>query len=380
MQDSSRSIWLRRGDPTDLSSFSRGNCWEVELSAIGNAAARETFLAATPHMAAIWSDLFESMVAPGPELRWLDNGPGVGRDARIAYSSLLGRYMARAYLTECEGVRVLLPLDEAKRRLEGTTYEIKKDPPGTGLEADWIGLDNEGLTIVEAKGSYHNGARVWSGPHGQPQVLKTAIDQAERTAVFERFTGKRLPAKRWAIATRWGTQRNGRFPTLLAWDPEEQGLTETDYRDLSRIFLRADVDDVLTGMGHQPVAEIPDDIGPSMPSPEVQIRVGSETLETGLAAAIGPFGVQPIRDVNDVAQLEGIREVNANVAVASLSGGYIANVLSANDLVRPGQYYELAPNLELSAIPRSQRIATRAGLTVAWPTAGEEVTLLTSRQ
>ena len=60
------------------------------MSVIGNAAARETLVTATPHMAAIWTDLFQSLIVPGSELRWRGAGPGVGRDARIAYSSLLG--------------------------------------------------------------------------------------------------------------------------------------------------------------------------------------------------------------------------------------------------------------------------------------------------
>ena len=46
-------------------------------------------------------------------LCWRGNGLGIGRDARSAYSGLLGRYMARAHLTEHEGVHVLVPLDEA---------------------------------------------------------------------------------------------------------------------------------------------------------------------------------------------------------------------------------------------------------------------------
>ena len=105
-------------------------------------------------MAAIWVDLFKSMIMPGRDLRWSGEGPGIGRDARIAYSSLLGRYMARAYLVEYERVSVLVPLDVAKRRLKGSCYSIEKDPPGRGLEADWIGLDDHGLVIVEAKGTY----------------------------------------------------------------------------------------------------------------------------------------------------------------------------------------------------------------------------------
>ncbi len=135
------------------------------------------------------------MITPDPRLRWFGNGPGIGRDARIAYSSLLGRYMARAYLTEHEGVRVLVPLDVAKRRLEQTAYVIKKDPPSRGLEADWIGIDNHGLVIVEAKGTFNNGIKPWRGPYSRPQILQTAIDQAERTAVFDSRCGRKLPAK-----------------------------------------------------------------------------------------------------------------------------------------------------------------------------------------
>ena len=279
MRAGSRSIWLRRGDLSNSGCFARGNSWKFELSLIGHAAARETFINETPHMAAIWSDLFKSIVVAQEDLQWRDNGPGVGRDARIAYSSLLGRYMARAYLTEREGVQVLVPLDVAKRRLQATWYEIRKDPSGPGLEADWVGLDSAGLVIVEAKGSYHNGSRVWSGPYGRPQILKTAIDQVEKTAIFDRRTGKRLPAKRWAIATRWGTQRSRRHTTLLASDPEEGTLPETDYREISGFFRRADLDGVLTGMGHQGVAA-----GLDTRVPEVQISVGGQILEPGLAA------------------------------------------------------------------------------------------------
>ena len=133
----SRLIWLRRGDPSNPNP--PGVWCDLALSVIGNAAARETFVTATSHMAAIWTDLFQSMITQDPEFRWRGEGPGIGRDARIAYSSLLGRYMARAYLTEHEGVRVLVPLDKAKRQLKETPYVIEKDPPGRGLEADWIG-------------------------------------------------------------------------------------------------------------------------------------------------------------------------------------------------------------------------------------------------
>lgn len=167
-------IWLRRGSPSNP--VVAGKLHSFKLSAIGNAAARETFVTATSHMAAIWTDLFHSLMAPNSQyLCWRENGPGIGRDARIAYSGLLGRYMARAYLTEHENVRVLVPLDVAKRCLRGTPYEIRKDPVSRGLEADWIGLDDSGLVIVEAKGTYNAGIYNWYGPYSEPQILQSAI-------------------------------------------------------------------------------------------------------------------------------------------------------------------------------------------------------------
>lgn len=104
----------------------------MQLTEIGHAAASETFVTHSPHMAAIWTDLFESMIVRGRDLSWIHNGPGLARDARVAYSSLLGRYIVRAHLTAHWGVRVLVPLDGAKRRLHGTRYSIEKDPPLAG--------------------------------------------------------------------------------------------------------------------------------------------------------------------------------------------------------------------------------------------------------
>ena len=97
-------------------------------------------------MVAIWTDLFDRLLLPNcSDLRRCGNGPGIGRDAYTAYSGLLDRYMARAYLTEHEASRILVPLATAKRCLEGTPYVIKKDPPNQCHEADRIGLDDSGL-------------------------------------------------------------------------------------------------------------------------------------------------------------------------------------------------------------------------------------------
>ena len=364
-----KTIWLRRGDPSNP--VVPGAQYSMMLSEIGNAAARETLVTATSHMAAIWTDLFDDLILPNsPSLRWRGDGPGIGRDARIAYSSLLGRYMARAYLTEREGVRVLVPLDEAKRRFKGTRYVIEKDPLGRGLEADWIGLDDYGLVIVEAKGTFDSGIKTWRGPRSEPQILRTAVEQVERTAVF-RYPRRKLPAKRWAIASRWGTEENRREPTLLAWvawDSEEEQLDEDDYQELYHILHSTDVDGVLGGMGHPGSAQALDVAEQPIYRPEFpQLRIGDQWLEPGFAAMVGPFGVHPLRTREDRSLLLQLRDLNLNYAVASLSHSYISE---GHRAVSEDSTKQLVLKGHRAAL---ERFPSRLGLTVVWPSADEDV-------
>lgn len=361
----SRSVWLRRIDPTAIPPSAPA--WQkLALTAIGNAAARETFMTATPHMASIWTDLFHSILAPSQQLRWKDDGPGLGRDAKSAYSSLLGRYTARAYLTAFEGVRVMVPLDLAKRWLHGTSFEIRKDPSGKGLEADWVGLDAHGLVIVEAKGSHDKAVRAWRGPSGIPSVLQSAIGQTERTAVFVRASNRKLPSKRWAIASRWGTQENGRDPTLIAWDPEDGKLDEEDYKSLARVFLQADMQAVAAGMGYTGEVGafgIVGDFG-RKPSIEegssIRLKVGERHIEPGLVVVLGPFGALPIRSASDLSRIRLAREFAPNIALVSLSTKYIQSVREGEHLIEDPLHTE-------------DKTASQGGLTVIWPHEKEEV-------
>ena len=179
----------------------------ISLTALGVASARETFVTGTVPFASAWTDLFQNMLASGERLRWRENGPGTGKDARVAYSSLLGRYMARAYLTVNEGVRVLVPVDTARRALRNSPYHMTAPPTREPqLEADWIGLDDRYLIVAEAKGSFDKRKSTWSGPSSIPGILRNAIQQAQRTNVFRSSSNSPLPAKRWAIASRWGNE------------------------------------------------------------------------------------------------------------------------------------------------------------------------------
>ena len=382
-----RQVWLRRGNRGKPCVHAPGVWRDLMLSAIGNAAARETLLTATSHMAAIWTDLFESIIAPGSRLPWHGDGPGFGRDARIAYSSLLGRYMARAYLAAQEGVRVLVPLDVAKRRFQGTAYVIEKDPPGRGLEADWIGLDGDRLVIAEAKGTFDEGCRTWRGPDARPQILQTAIEQANRTAI--RCGQRKLPAKRWAIASRWGTEDNHREPTLLAWEHDDGKLPADDYQVLEEVLLRSDLTGVMMGLGHSEALGGLEGLTRSGRIPgELRIRIGRHHLDPGFTAVVGPFGVFPLRNSNGVEPLSQVRQIrgfNLNIAVVSLSSLYARTVIqdghwpdqldTDDGLPSPVSIVSDRGGAERKEAS-DENSARWAGLTVVWPKAREDIILV----
>ena len=358
-----------------------GRPYHLSLSYLGNAAARETFVTVTLPFAAAWTELFQNMIANSRELRWRENGPGIGRDARLAYSSLLGRYMARAYLTGNEGVRVLVPLDKAKRWLQGTPYSIEKRPPGHGLEADWIGLDDHRLIIAEAKGSFDKGVSTWRGPNSLPQVLWTAMEQARRTAVFRNPVSARLPVKCWAVASRWANEDNKLYPTLLAWDTEEEELDEDDYQVLAKLLHRIDVEGVLNGLGHTeavgtlniraPSRRVPGDLWRRVPG-DLWLRVGDRPVDPGFAAVLGPIGSHPLRGRNDLDQVRLIRELTPNVTLASLSSRYAGTIMRdphGFDATESAVAYETARDGD-------DRFAQQAGLTIAWPTPDEDIAFM----
>src|SRR6516165_5249810 len=52
------------------------------------------------------------LLQPGDELwRWRDAGPGIGREVRRAMSGLMGRFIARWYLTTHHMAGAFLPID-----------------------------------------------------------------------------------------------------------------------------------------------------------------------------------------------------------------------------------------------------------------------------
>jgi len=377
-------VWLRRGSSSSPQPL--GTWHRVRLTEIGHAAARETFISATPHMAGIWTDLFESMIAPGCQLRWAGRGPGVGRDARIAYSSLIGRYMARAYLTQHERVRLLVPLDVAKRALKGSCYSIKNATAGRGLLADWIGMDDQGLVVVEAKGTYDPLRSPWEAPSLPPAILQTAIRQANRTAVFESRGGhsRQLPARRWAVASRWGVESKPNLtPTILAWDPEEHGLNSRDYQRLYGLLVGADADCVLTGLGY-PAASRDKRVVTPRPHRRLDrgLSIGDVQVPPGFPSVLGPFGTHPLWDEDDLLRIRQILTSETRIAIASLSERYLRHLSAVEEgdiglledfeseqiELEDGTANGVSATQDDATVPH----ATRDGLTVAWLRGGKE--------
>ena len=99
---------------------------------------------------------------------------------------------------------------------------------------------------------------------------------------------------------------------------------------------------------------------------DLRIRVGNRDIDPGFAAMVSPFGVYPLRDENDLLQVGRIRGLDFDIAVASLSSRYISTV--SREQLWLGE--------TIRRRSARERFADRAGLTVVWPGARENVVLV----
>ena len=330
-----RSVGLRRGSvpwprPPAPPRGGRGPLptpkkHNLMLSSIAHAAAMETLLIDTPHMAAIWTDLFKSLLVCSPEFRWRENGPGIGTDARVAYSGLLGRYLARGYLMMHEGVEILIPMNIAKEGFKGTEYRITKDPPGKGHLADWIGIADRKIVIAEAKGTHDEGKRPWLDGH--PSQLVTAIEQADRTQFFHEKSRTYRPAMRWAVVSRWATEDNKLDPSLLAAYDPGQDLDSDDYQTLAKIIRRISVISVIDAMGHGNILVKGKDCVRRISETEmrpIQIDIGHR--DSYIAAVAGPMGLRAVRNQDRLQKWFQLGP-EGNLTVLLLSTEYVNAVM-----------------------------------------------------
>ena len=353
-----RSVSLRRGSKVRLP---LGAPYDLPLSALGLAAARETFLTDTHEMAGLWTGMFSRRLTESNEFRWRDNGPGIGGDARSAYSGLLGRFMARAYLTEEGGVRLMIPLDEAKRRLKGSPWSLDKLPQTSGSQADWIGRDGNGYVIAEAKGTYNGTEKRWST--GKPKELKEAIEQIRNTVMHR--SGKPVPARRWAIASQWATEHNKLTPKILAWDHQEPNIYNSDMSHLDKILFQADTSAILHGMGYSSTIEQGEDGFRSLinrllhtNSGTTLIFLGEEPVEPGFVAFVGPNGIHPLNGIEELTERNRISS-DIGFVLLSLSRRYVEKGMEGkNEWEKPSS---------------GPHWASQAGLTILWVNDHDEI-------
>ena len=300
-------------------------------------------------MAAVWTDLLGALLAPSPEpaLRWAGKGPGIGRDARIAYSSLLGRFVARAHLIWDLGVRVLVPLDVAKDSLKSKGFSIQTKRGDPGHRADWIGFDHQGLVIAEAKGNYSGS--IASHALKPPPILRPAIGQVIRTEVWG-FA--EIPARRVAIATRWATERQTRKPELLVWDSQPSQVWQPNPA-LVGALSQADGIRVLRGMGYPTPRDPKSTVNPRLH----RVMFRGREFDRGYIAIADALGVRPLPD---------------GEARCPRVPAYLVFSEAHWTSVQHGEPTRFEPQV-------SERWARASGLSVIWPRPEDELQFLPIR-
>ena len=350
-----RFVFLRRNSQWPLLQPG-GVQYHLPLSAISLAAARETLVTDTDLMATLWTGMFNRMLTKSDELQWRGRGPGIGSDAYKAYSGLLGRYVARAYLTMQEGVRALIPVDEANRDWLKPTFSVGQTEKGN--KADWIGLGRHNrFVIAEAKATHYGSNKQWQ--FGEPYGFDKAMDQAKRTVVY--CKSKKMPAQRWVVASQWASEKFKRKPMLLAWYSQEEHINDGDFQDLKRILWRYEISAVLRGLGYGTMVErMEDNEWKQLDTKDetTSISIGDRSLEPGFAAIAGPDGIYPLS--NDEELKEWRRLIpRINLVFLSMSRRYVLGGMEGRS--------------EGGELIAEQNWASHAGLEIAWAKSGDKI-------
>lgn len=193
-------------------------------------------------------------------------------------------------------------------------------------------------------------------------------------------SGNEVPAKRWAVVSRWGTEENGKDPTIVAWCDDDRrqaatcrpdALARRDSMALRVILVEADLDGVIAGLGHGRTGESQaTDRSIAGHSAYRTLAINGFRLDPGLAAAVGPFGSLPLLGAEDVGMADRMRDRSQEVAYVSLSRNYIDDPYRDHTLSDYGDELRFAED----GI-RLERASRQAGLTVVWPLLRQPVKL-----
>lgn len=302
-----RKVNLRRQGPSGPRTSS---VLDVDLTHVALAAAKETLLTGinvTP-----WVNLFDELLSPGAtHLIWRNNGPGNGRELRRAYSNILGRFFARAYLETYEGVLHLVPIEGNRMTLCHDRFHVRRRPGDRGDMPDWIGWTSAGFVIAEAKGSHEKPnwkTKVWPAP------IERALTQVARAEIIDSYRARhrrtlrirrrdlRVPFKGWAVASRWATEFDADQPDLIAVDPPGDGVPLNDDGIAAAEFAMrwTYLEALAQGMGYG-LVELDEQFVDGRASSATQLTIDGEPIEEGVSVLMTAAGPTPIRSREDAA-------------------------------------------------------------------------------
>ena len=240
-----RYAYTRIVDPgtgTDVVDLGPFDLWWAAI-----AAAEET-IQGSP-LASAWLTLFQDHLsqADTTELRWAGD-LAESAEMRRAYSALYGRFFGRAFLASRLGFTDFVPLQTNRTRV-GSLVEVRRVKGGD--VPDWIAWDPRSRSYVLAEAKGRLGGSVEGFLSQKPACISAGKAQFERVEVRE-MSGRRLRTTNWVAANLWCTDRRGRRPVCLLWDPDGEGeqLVEEEVPRHAAAVRRQRVGSIAAGLGH----------------------------------------------------------------------------------------------------------------------------------
>ncbi|MDE0420043.1 MAG: hypothetical protein OXK76_04025 [Gammaproteobacteria bacterium] len=240
-----RYAFTRIVDPgagTDVVEVGLFNLWWAAVSA-----AEET-IQGSP-LAAAWLRLFEGHLSQidRSELRWAGD-LAESAEMRRAYSALYGRFFGRAFLASRFGFEDFIPL-QSDRTPVGNVAEVIRVKRGD--VPDWIAWDpgSRSYVIAEAKGRLGGNLRGYLSQ--TPACITSGKAQFQRVEVRDAHR-RTIATTNWVAANLWCTDRRGRGPVCLLWDPNGEGeqLLEEEVLQHAAAVRRQRVGNIAAALGH----------------------------------------------------------------------------------------------------------------------------------
>ena len=287
---------------------------EIDLMELSHSAMMETLH--SRDIALAFRTLFPKLLKEySSKLIWKNQGVGIGREIKRAYSAIFGRVFARYYLTKHAGVQCLIPIESRTPKFTND-FELQLSrsvPKGKKQKVylpDWIGYTEEELVIAEAKGSHKE--ENWRNNFKKkklPNCLIAANRQVNSLSIkFKTLLNQpiTIPFSGWSVASQWSTEENKNEPWLVALKhPSKKkvsGKLKVPYETVRNYLEQNCIISVLDAMGHFGYQRL-QFLGISekmngasyIESCTLSIKVNQYSLK-GVFSVIGPFGILPIQN------------------------------------------------------------------------------------